>query len=484
MQKSDHNNQYPSPKQAWVTVGILAFTYLFSFMDRQILVLLIDPIKTDLQITDTQVSLLTGFAFAIVYTTACVPLGRIADLWVRKYVIIAGVCVWSVLTMLCGLARSFPQMFLARMGVGFGEAALTPTAYAIIGDIFPPQKLARGMSVFAVSGLIGGGLSLVFGGMILGLVQQMDAVTLPFIGEIRSWQIVLLVVGGLSLLMVIPLSWMPEPKRQGIQTVEKKEPSYKDAPQDEFEYKGDAQKNLSFKGVLHYLWNHKAFYGVFIVAFTTANVAGYGVATWIPSYFIRVHEWDAATTGITVGALYIVPAIIGGLTSGWLADFLFGKGYRAAPLYIMFTALLIIGPLIFIFIYAPVMQLKIPALVTFYLVETMSSILFPTAILMATPHFIRAQVSALNLLVVNLVGIGFGPMTIALVTDYVFKDEMAVGHSIAIVGVLAYGIGACILFFAIKPFRQRVMTVIAEGEHKQSHQDKSMNVNIQNKALA
>jgi sugar phosphate permease len=320
--------------------------------------------------------------------------------------------------------------------------------------------------------------------MILGLVQQMDAVTLPFIGEIRSWQIVLLVVGGLSLLMVIPLSWMPEPKRQGKQTVEKKELSYKDAPQDEFEYKGDAQKNLSFKGVLHYLWNHKAFYGVFIVAFTTANVAGYGVATWIPSYFIRVHEWDSATTGITVGALYIVPAIIGGLISGWLADFLFGKGYRAAPLYIMFTALLIIGPLIFIFIYAPVMQLKIPALVTFYLVETMSSILFPTAILMATPHFIRAQVSALNLLVVNLVGIGFGPMTIALVTDYVFKDEMAVGHSIAIVGVLAYGIGACILFFAIKPIRQRVITVIAEGEHKQSHQDKGLDVNLQNKALA
>ena len=463
MQKSDHNNQYPSPKQAWATVGILALTYLFSFMDRQILVLLIDPIKTDLQITDTQVSLLTGFAFAIVYTTACVPLGRIADLWVRKYVIIAGVCVWSVLTMLCGLARSFPQMFLARMGVGFGEAALTPTAYAIIGDIFPPQKLARGMSVFAVSGLIGGGLSLVFGGMILGLVQQMDAVTLPFIGEMRSWQIVLLVVGGLSLLMVIPLSWMPEPKRHGEKYVEKKEASHKSALHYVSEQKVDAQKNLSFKGVLHYLWDHKAFYGFFIAAVTITNIAGYGVATWIPSYFIRVHEWDASTTGITLGALYIVPAIIGGLISGWLADFLYGKGYRAAPLYIMFTAALVIAPMIFIFIYAPSMTLKMPALITFYLVETLYSVLFPTVVLMATPHFIRAQVSALNLLVGNLAGIGFGPLTVALITDYVFKNEMAVGHSIAIVGVLAYGIGGCILFFAIEPFRRRVIAVT--GDH-------------------
>lgn len=485
---SDHSADYPTPKLAWTTVGILALTYLFSFMDRQILVLLIDPIKADLQITDTQVSLLTGFAFAIIYTTACVPLGRIADLWVRKYVIIAGVCVWSVLTMLCGLARSFPQLFLARMGVGFGEAALTPTAYAIIGDIFPPHKLARGMSVFAVSGLVGSGLSLLFGGAVIGLVEQMGSLALPLIGEVHSWQIVLLVVGGLSLLMVIPLSWMPEPKRHGEKHSEKNSAKQNATPKDELhwvsEKKLEAQKNLSFRGVLNYLWDHKTFYGFFIAAVTIANIAGYGMGAWIPSYFIRVHEWDASTTGITVGALYIVPAIIGGLASGWLADFLFSKGCRVAPLVIMFIAMLIIAPMIFIFIYAPVVQLKFPALVILYFVETMYSILFPTALLMATPHFIRAQVSALNLLVVNLVGIGFGPMAVALITDYVFQDDLAVGHSIAIVGVLAYGIGACILFFAIKPFRQRVMTVIAEGESEQSRQDSGKDISFQNKATA
>jgi len=308
----------------------------------------------------------------------------------------------------------------------------------------------------------------------------------------RPWQIVLLVVGGLSLLMVIPLSWMPEPKRHGQQHSLKPDAVSDDHSLDEsaqkqsFDNNQNTHKNirpsnqLSFIGVLNYLWGHKAFYGLFITAVTITNIAGYGIATWIPSYFIRVHEWDSATTGITVGALYIVPAIIGGLISGWVADFLFSKGFRAAPLYIMFTALLIIAPMIFVFIYTPVMQLKIPALVAFYLVETMYSVLFPTAVLMATPHFIRAQVSALNLLVVNLVGIGFGPMTIALVTDFVFKDEMAVGHSIAIVGVLAYSMGACLLFFAIKPFRQRVMTVIAEGESEQNRQDNGMGISLQN----
>ena len=114
---------YPTAKVAWTTVVILSLTYMFSMMDRQILVLLIEPVKSDLQISDTEVSLLTGFAFAIVYTFMGIPMGRTADLWIRKYVIIFGVTIWSVLTMVSGFTKTFGQLFAARMGVGFGEAA-------------------------------------------------------------------------------------------------------------------------------------------------------------------------------------------------------------------------------------------------------------------------------------------------------------------------------------------------------------------------
>ena len=165
---------------------VLALTYMVSFMDRQILVLLIDPIKNDLQISDTEVGLLTGLAFAVVYALAGIPMGRAADLWVRKYVIIFGVSVWSTLTILSGCARTFPQLFLARMGVGLGEAALTPTVYAMVPDLFPPHKLARAMSVFVLGGMIGGGVALLFGGVIVGLVAHLESITLPIIGEIRS----------------------------------------------------------------------------------------------------------------------------------------------------------------------------------------------------------------------------------------------------------------------------------------------------------
>ena len=152
---------YPPPPVAWTTVGVLALTYMFSSMDRQILVLLIEPIKRDLDITDTQVSLLTGLAFASIYTVSGLFMGRAADNYVRKYVIIAGVGVWSVLTVMCGFARNFTQLFLARMGVGFGEAALTPTAYAMIADSFPPTRLSLGLSVFAMGGAMGAGMALI-----------------------------------------------------------------------------------------------------------------------------------------------------------------------------------------------------------------------------------------------------------------------------------------------------------------------------------
>ena len=453
MQKTNQNNQYPSPKLAWGTLFVLSLTYMVSMMDRQILVLLIDPIKADLQISDTQVSLLTGLAFGLVYAFAGIPMGRMADLWIRKYVIIFGVSVWSLLTICGGFARNFSQLFITRMGVGFGEAALTPTAYAMVPDLFPPNKIARALSVFALGGLIGLGLSSLLAGGIIGLVDNVGSITLPVIGAVSAWRLVLFVAGGLSLLLIVPLSLLPEPKRHS-----------------------DATANLidkdilSFKAVLHYLWQHKRFYGFFLAGVTSYNLFGYGTATWIPSYFIRVHGWEASSAGIILGALYIPAAIIGALSSGWLADHFYSKGYKAAPLILMIIVLALLVPLVLLFIYLPVMEMKITALVLFFLVETMKLVLAPCVLQMSTPNRIRSQVSAISLMIINLVGIGFGAMTIALVTDYVFQDELAVGHSIAVVGVIACAISMCFLFLALKPFKQQVSVVM--GDDKESSEQK------------
>ena len=435
-----NGNTYPKPVMAWTTVIILSFTYMFSFMDRQILVLLVEPIKHDLQITDTQVSLLTGFAFAVVYAVMGIPMGRAADLRVRKHVIIFGVTIWSVLTIYCGFARNFFQLFFARMGVGFGEAALTPTAYSMVADLFPPEKLGRAMSVFVLGGVAAGGaLSLLVGGFIIGWVDTVGAVDLPLLGELKAWQLVLIIVGFLSLLMVIPLSLIKEPKRHG----------------DVHASKGAKSVDLPFRDVLKYLWQKKAFYGSFIAGISLINLYGYGAGAWIPSYFIRVHEWDASSAGINLGLLYLFPAVIGGLASGWLSDYFYGKGYKTTPLMIITIAAGISALIIPAVIYIPFMPLKLSMLVVANLLLVALAVLLPTVMQMATPNRIRAQASAIYLLIGNMIGIGFGPTAIALITDFVFKDDMAVGHSIAVVGVVCFLFGALILTFAFKPFVQQ-----------------------------
>ncbi|WP_286828282.1 spinster family MFS transporter [Kordiimonas sp. UBA4487] len=458
---------YPPPLKAWTAVAILSLTYMFSFMDRQILVLLIEPIKADLEITDTEVSLLTGFSFAVVYTLMGVPMGRVADLWVRKYVIIFGVAVWGLLTAACGLARSFPQLFLARMGVGFGEAALTPVAYAIVADLFPPHRLARAMSVFALGGMaVGAGMSLIFGGLVIGFVTEVGTLTLPIIGDIRTWQAVLIIVGGLTLVMLVPLSLMPEPPRHNA---DPKKTGSKAAGQSAKKMSGKAGgqpggEDMSFRSVLKFIGRHKSFYGPFIIGMSVINLYSYGAGAWAPSYFIRVHGWDAASTGVTLGFLYIGPAVLGGLCSGWLSDYIFQKGYKPAPLLLKTVAVASLVVLVPLFIMVPLMPLKLVLLVTVNFAIAVSTVLSPTIIQFATPNRMRAQVSAIYLLVVNLIGLGFGPTAVALITDYVFGDTMAVGWSIMATAIVACGLGALLLYRALVPFSVQLEAVIGDKQ--------------------
>ena len=450
--KSNQKTTYPSPSTTWTTVGVLSVTYMFSMIDRQILVLLFDPIKADLQITDTQIGLLSGLAFALVYTTVGIPMGRAADLWVRKYVIIIGVSIWSLMTILSGFTRNFFQLFLARMGVGFGEAALTPTAYAMIGDLLPPNRLAKGMSLFVFGGMLGNVMALLVGGAVIGLVDSAGSLHLPYLGEFRSWQLVLVIVGAASMLMVIPLSLIPEPKRHGKQV--------NISGKDNERKKGEDMQVLSFYEVLSYIWENKNFYFPFIIGMCFAALSSYGFAAWIPTYFIREHGWSAASTGITLGVITLV-SLPGVWVSGWLADRFYEKGYHDISLSITIFVLALSAPIICLVIYIPAMPLKVGILAVAIFIIMPYHVMLPTMIQMATPHHIRAQVSAIHLFVINLVGISFGPVLIALVTDQVFQDEMAVGHSIAIVGAVAYSLAACLLLFALKPFKGRILLLTA-----------------------
>ncbi len=170
----------------WYVVVICMLAYVFSFVDRQVLVLMIEPIKRDLHLTDTQFSLLNGFAFSLFYAVMGLPVAYLADRYARPRIISLGIALWSIATALCGLSQHFVHMFVARMGVGVGEAALSPGAYSMLADYFPKEKLGRAIAVYSLGSFIGGGVAFLIGGYVIALLKHASAFTLPIVGQVHA----------------------------------------------------------------------------------------------------------------------------------------------------------------------------------------------------------------------------------------------------------------------------------------------------------
>lgn len=220
MQDNSHEkDNYPNPGYAWYVVVILFLAFVVSYIDRQIISLLVDPIKADLDITDTQIGLLQGFAFTVFYTFAGIPLGRLADKKNRKIIISLGMLIWSIMTFACGLARNFTHLFIARIGVGVGEASLSPASNSMISDYFPKDKRGKPVAVFFMAVYVGVGLSFILGGIVVGMVSNAgDVLVLPLLGELSAWQTTFMVVSIPGILLVLVMGTIKEPFRHGMIT--------------------------------------------------------------------------------------------------------------------------------------------------------------------------------------------------------------------------------------------------------------------------
>ena len=206
---------YPPAGYAWYVVGVLTLAYVLSFIDRQILSLMVEPIRRDLGISDKQMSLLMGASFAVFYTFFGIPLGRLADTRSRRGIIAVGIAFWSVMTTGCGLVNKFWQLALLRMGLGVGEASLSPSAYSLIFDYFRPAQRSTAISVYSMGIYIGSGLAFILGGLVIRSTSGQEHFILPLLGAMRSWQIVFFVVGLPGFLMSLLLLTIREPERQG-----------------------------------------------------------------------------------------------------------------------------------------------------------------------------------------------------------------------------------------------------------------------------
>lgn len=207
----DDGSAYPEPRRAWGLVVVLTIAYAISFVDRQIISLMVEPIKAYLHLSDTQISLLMGPAFAVFYTIMGIPLGRVADKFNRRNLIVIGMTLWCLMTAASGLARNFAQLFVARMGIGVGEAALSPAALSMISDSFPPEKRTSPIGFYNSAIYIGSGLALVLGGVVIQIVTNSPPVNVPLVGELVPWQTTFIIVGlpGLIIAAIIGVRRQP-----------------------------------------------------------------------------------------------------------------------------------------------------------------------------------------------------------------------------------------------------------------------------------
>lgn len=419
-----------SMKPAYFALSILTIAYIFSFIDRQILSLLVEPMKQDLQISDVQVSLLQGMAFALFYTFMGMPIARLADGSNRRWLITVGIAVWSVMTCLCGVARSFATLFLARVGVGVGEAALSPAAYSMLSDYFPPEKLARALAIFSTGITIGGGLAYIVGGSVLNAVQGMGDITLPLLGELRPWQLTFVIVGLPGLLVAGLMLLVKEPPRRGKQ-----------------------QNIESLGATLRFVRDNRRGLGSHFVGVGVLSIFGYGLMAWYPTMFARVHAMDMREIGIQFGVIYLSCGTLGALFGAWCAQKLQQRGYADANM-----RWLVISPWLMIVpgVAAPLMATgELAFLVVVPLIFFQNSYFGVSlaALQLATPNRMRAQVSSILLFVTNLLGLGFGPTAVAMLTDYVFQDPVAVNWSLAIVAAIACPVASLIFAYGLKSYR-------------------------------
>lgn len=419
----------PPPERApWHLVVVLTLFSLLAFVDRQILNLMVGPIQADLGISDTEISFLLGLAFALFYTLASFPLGRLADQTSRRGLIAGGIVVWSLCTAAFAFARNYSHLLLARIGVGMGEAVLAPSAYSLMADSFPKDRLGRAMAIYATGVFLGLGLAFILGGSVILFAMQQQVWTVPLIGDIRSWQLVFLILGLGGLLMISLLALIREPPRRN---------GYRPASAQEL--------RSAFRQRRAVLLRHN-------LGFAFMSLSGYSTAAWLPSYFVRVHGWDVGHFALIYGTIVMVFCTAGALAAGVWCDRGSRAGRRDAPLRIATLAAGLSLPFGLLFVFPEDAGLAAALIIPAALLAGVPSGVAPVALQQIVPANMRGQATALYLLFVNLIGLGLGPTAVALCTDYLFRDPQAVGWSMLIVCGVAQLLGYLLLRSSITAF--------------------------------
>ncbi len=413
--------------KAWLLLALLMVASIVSFVDRQVVAIVVEPMKVDLAISDSQIGWLYG-VFAVFYAVAAWPLAYLADRYSRKHIIAVGVFVWSLMTIACGLSRNFWQVLTARVGVGIGEASLGPATVSMVGDTFPRRQIPLALSVFQTAAVMGSGLAFLIGGLVLELVQGSQPVVLPWVGALKPWQLTFIYVGVPGLLLSGVFLLITEPQRRELNP-----PAHGIEPLRQF-YRTNTKAMMLHHG-----------------GFLAFALAGYAFVFWTVSYFVRVHGEDAAQAAQAFGLIFLLTGPLGPVLAALLARRLTERGHHDGNI----RAAQILGtlgiPCVVLIQFLPSAQwaylMYIPAMIFVNAPFGLAN----GSLAVVAPRAIHAQVAAVYLFVVSI-GNLLGPPVAGFFNEVVFPETDGVRFSMISV-VLMFGLaGTVLLQLARKPY--------------------------------
>jgi len=415
-------------------VALLMALYLCSFLDRNIITLLIEPIKQDLGLSDVEMGMLYGLAFAAFYTTLGLLVAGMADLWNRPAVIAAGVVLWSLATAACGLAANYAQLFVARMLVGVGQAALSPAAYSLIADYFPPRARLQATATYATGLYLGIGLASLTGGLVINWVAGGGSANLPFLGTLQGWQVVFVVVGlpGVAL-GALTLASVRETTRVGEA----------------------AEGGAGARAFVRYLTGtRRKLYLTHFLGFSCQVTYSYSFGAWTPSFLIREYGWTPAQTGLGLGAVTLLTAPLGVYLGSVAARALRRRWPRDAEIRVGIAVALTALPFAAAFPFAPNAALALALIGLTQFLISMPFGISPAAMNEVTPNRFRARIIAMYLFFINLIGLSLGPVGVALLTERVFGSPERLPLALATMAVCTMPMAAIVLKFCARAYRQ------------------------------
>jgi len=408
-----------SLRYAWYVAVVLMLCNTLSFIDRQILGLLAPLIKQDLDLSDTKIGLLQGLAFGIFYTLLGMPMGRIVDRGNRRNLVAAGIFCWSLMTAACATARGFWTLFLARMGVGVGEATLSPSAFSLLSDYFPRERLGTALSIFSMGVFFGSGSALIIGALVI------DAV--------GSWRLTFLIVGLPGLLAGLLMFTIKEPARRNLL--------------------GGKVSRLSLGevfGQVKLRWQSVT--GI-CLALAFQAMCNYAQQAWLPTYFVRAHGWQLKQAGLTLGVISLATGLLGAYLGGALCDRWQRGGKADAPLRVGLLATASAGIFFSLALATPALKFQLVLLVPAFFFLAMPIGSSYASIQLILPNQVRGQIGALQVFTLNLLGLILGPFLPGFFNDYVFSPQL-VGWSLAITVGAASLLSALLFYVTRRPYRR------------------------------